>query len=151
MDENEYINLEELLNEKKKLYQIQINNEECIIKNVGYGKEAPEMIIIENIGEKNNLSIYNCIISEDEINLVNKNEENKEIIYPVIKMTEKEGDIINQYYISIRIENGVELDKIIKKFDILYIQNKKEYITIKIIEKNINSENIIEKLIENYK
>jgi len=145
--EDEYINLEELIQEKKKLYQIQLNDNKLIIKNIGYGIEAPEMIIQENIGKNRNLSIYNCILSEDELlNLCNKNS-----YLPVIKLVEKKEENVNIYFISVRMEK-IELDKKTELFEIYYIlhEGDKKTIKYKKLDKNINSKNMIEILLENY-
>jgi hypothetical protein len=145
--EDEYINLEDLIEEKKKLYQIQLNDNKLIIKNVGYGMEAPEMIIQENIGKNKDLSIYNCILTENELlNLCNKNS-----YLPVIKLLEKKGENENIYFISVKIEK-IELDKNTELFETYYIlhEGDKKTIKYKKLDKNINSKNIIEILLEHY-
>ena len=118
MDDEEYVNLEELIEEKQKLYQIQLNNDKLIIKNIGYGIAAPEVIIEENVGIDNNLSIYNCILSQAEIDSYSK--ENS--YYPIIKLDEKKSeDIINTYLLSIKLNKEIELDKEIEEFEIFLI------------------------------
>ena len=144
----EYINLEELIEEKQKLYQIQLNNEILIIKNIGYGIVAPEVIIEENVGIDNNLSIYNCILSQAEIDSYSK--ENS--YYPIIKLDEKKSeDIINTYILSIKLSKEIELDKELEEFEIflILIDGETGSIGYKILEKNITSKNIVEIVIKN--
>jgi len=145
---NEYINLEELIEEKQKLYQIQLNNNTLVIKNIGYGIAAPEVIIEENVGIDNNLSIYNCILSQGEID--NYSKENS--YYPIIKLEEKKSeDIINTYILSMKLNKEIELDKEIEEFGIflILIDGETGSIGYKILEKNITPNNILEAVIKN--
>ncbi len=145
---DEYINLEELIEEKQKLYQIQLNNNTLIIKNIGYGIVAPEVIIEENVGIDNNLSIYNCILSQGEIDSYSK--ENS--YYPIIKLDEKKSeDIINTYILSIKLTKEMELDKEVEEFEIflILIDGETGSIGYKILEKNITPNNILEVVIKN--
>ena len=160
MDDEEYINLEDLVVKKKKLYQIQLNNDIVIIKNIGYGLEAPEMIIEENVGINNNLNIYNCILTEEELEDINE-VTNDNLFYPIIKLTEKiqinDKSVNNIYLLSIKLKNvddnisKIELEKEIRMFEIYLILREGEngLIKYKELEKNINSKNIIEVLIKN--
>jgi hypothetical protein len=146
--DDEYINLEELIEEKQKLYQIQLNNNTLIIKNIGYGIAAPEVIIEENVGIDNNLSIYNCILSQGEIDSHSKGNS----YYPIIKLEEKKSEeIINTYILSMKLNKEIELDKEIEEFEIflILIDGETGSIGYKILEKNITSKNIIEVLIKN--
>jgi hypothetical protein len=161
MDDEEYINLEDLVVKKKKLYQIQLNNDVVIIKNIGYGLEAPEMIIEENVGINNNLNIYNCILTEEELEDINE-VTNDNLFYPIIKLTEKiqidDNSINNIYLLSIKLKNvdnninKIELEKEITMFEIYLILREGEsgLIKYKELQKNINSKNIIEVLIKNF-
>jgi hypothetical protein len=146
--DDEYINLEELIEEKQKLYQIQLNNNILVIKNIGYGIAAPEVIIEENVGINNNLNIYNCILSQGEIDSYSK--ENS--YYPIIKLEEKKSEeIINTYILSMKLNKEIELDKEIDEFEIflILIDGETGSIGYKILEKNITSNNIIEVVIKN--
>ena len=161
MDDEEYINLEDLIVKKKKLYQIQLNNDIVIIKNIGYGLEAPEMIIEENVGINNNLNIYNCILTEEELEDINEVTSDN-LFYPIIKLTEKiqvdDKSVNNIYLLSIKLKNvddninKIELEKEITMFEIYLILREGEsgLIKYKKLEKNINSKNIIEILIKNF-
>jgi hypothetical protein len=164
MDDEEYINLEDLVVKKKKLYQIQLNNDVVIIKNIGYGLEAPEMIIEENVGINNNLNIYNCILTEEELEDIKDINEitSDNLFYPIIKLTEKihidDNSINNIYILSIKLKNEddninkIELEREITMFEIYLILREGEsgLIKYKKLEKNINSKNIIEVLIKNF-
>lgn len=157
--EEEYINIEDLINNKEKLYQIQIqetneNEEQIIIKNVGYGSEVPEMIILEDFGKEKNLSIYNCILSERELQELNELA-NKDYFYPVIQLIEK--DSINnrneQYFIGIKLLESIKYDEKISSYEKYFIYNNyenKDLLNYKKITTNINSSNIIEIIIDEY-
>jgi len=139
MDE-EFINLEDLINEqsKVKLYQIQINNNFFIFKNIGETSEkAPEVIIKENFGINNKYSMFAIIYEENELL-----EYNNKII-PLIRITDK----INNYSICIKY-NVDNIHNTYDLFDLYFVYNINNQIMHKIIEKNINADNILEKLFE---
>ncbi len=84
---DEYINLEEIIKnnepEKKNIYQIQINPDSIIIRLVGRELFVPDVIIQENFGPKNSLSLYSCLYEEDDFNI--NIDENKNYFFPLIK------------------------------------------------------------------
>ena len=151
-DTDDYINIEELIENKHQLYQIQLNNNELIIKNIGIGSSSPDLIIKENFGKNNNLSIYNCIITENEFNFESFKLEN-ELFYPIIKLIEiKEITEISTYCLAIKLFSKIKYDTKITTFDnyFVYSNNNNKLLKYIKLEKNINSTNIIEILMNNY-
>jgi hypothetical protein len=139
MDE-EFIDLDKLIIEqsKIKLYQIQITNSTFIFKHIGETSEkAPEVIIKENFGIDNKYSMFTIIYEENELI-----EYNNKII-PIIRITDNK----NNYSICIRynINNIININNI---FDLYFVYNINNEIMYKLLDKNINSDNIIEKLFE---
>jgi hypothetical protein len=141
--EEEFIDLDNLINLIKeqseiKLYQIQITNNTFIFKHIGETNEkAPEVIIKENFGIDNKYSMFTMIYEENELK-----EYNKKII-PLIRITNN----INNYSICIKynVDNIYNTNDV---FDLYFVYNINNQIMHKILEKNINSDNIIEKLFE---
>jgi hypothetical protein len=143
--ENDYINIEDCISSfQEKIYQIQINNDELAIKNIGYGSTPPDIIIEENFGPKNNMSLYSCVYSEEEL----LNYDNEKLL-PIIKLHIKNDDDIQITSIVVKI-NNLEYNIKINDFSlhfIKHIQNQNNFISV-VIDKNINSLNIVEKIIE---
>jgi hypothetical protein len=138
-----YININNLINQTNKIYQIQLNNNFCIIKNIGKAESPPDIIIKENFGNNNNLSLYSCVYNNNEII-------NNKIMYPIIKLINKEKD--NEYTSSIGIKfiEKIDLEKNLKDFELYFVKNleKSEFIINLKINEEINKDNIIEKIIE---
>ena len=147
-EEETYINIDNLVEIKKKLFQIQIENENILIKTIGYVNEIPDLIILENFGLNNNLSIYNCILSEEEL----LNYKNYDLFFPLIKLVEKKNDTIeNIYSIGVKFYSDLNFDIMISKYNLFFLtKNINNFVTFKEIPKKINKNNIIEKLIDFY-
>lgn len=137
-DDEKYINLEDLIDKNKYIYyQLLLNNDTLMIKKVGSGEKMGDVIIKENFGNNNNYTIYSCIYEKNEFDII----KNKYI--PLLKIT----DNIRVYSIAVIInENVIEENVLLKNFEVVLIHGYKVFKTIK-LEKNINSKNIIEKLI----
>jgi hypothetical protein len=140
--EEEFIDLDNLIKEQKKikLYQIQITNKTFIFKHIGETSDgAPEVIIKENFGIDNKYNMFTMIYEENELIEYN----NK--IVPLIRITDNK----NYYSICVKynIDNTINtnINNIFELYFVYSINNKIKYI---LIEKNINSNNIIEKLFE---
>lgn len=140
--EEEFIDLDNLIKEQKKirLYQIQITNKTFIFKQIGETSDrAPEVIIKENFGIDNKYNMFTMIYEENELIEYN----NK--IVPLIRITDNK----NYYSICVKYNIDITINTIINNIFELYfvysINNEIKYI---LIEKNINSDNIIEKLFE---
>jgi hypothetical protein len=145
----EFINLDDLINkieEKKKIFQIQVSNNNFIFKYIGNISldSPPDMIIKENFGINNSFNMYSILYEENE--LINYN--NK--IIPLIKITNK----IDNYSICIKYNipnlNNIifNVDNLYFDFDLFFIYNLNNNIFNDSIDKNINSDNILEKLFE---
>jgi len=86
----EFINLDDYINDtttQKKLYQIQLLNNNYIIKHVGNSNtNPPDMIIKENFGVDNSFNIYSSLYLEDELL------DYKDKIIPLIKITNSKSN-----------------------------------------------------------
>ncbi len=152
-DSEEYVDLEEMIKErepdKKNIYQIQISEESMKIRLVGRESFVPDVIIKENFGPNDSLSLYSCLYDENDFKI--NIDENKNYFFPLIKLIEKKEDIIVIYSFTVKFTELIyDLD--IKDYELYIVSNKYEddFINVKSIEKNINPNNIIEKIIEYY-
>ena len=142
--EEEFIDLDNLIEEQKKikLYQIQITNKTFIFKHIGETSEgAPEVIIKENFGIDNKYNMFTMIYEENELIEYN----NK--IVPLIRIT----DNINYYSICIKynIDNNFIDNYFVNNiFELYFVYNINNEIKYILIEKNINADNIVEKIFE---
>ena len=134
------INLDELLSNCKRVFQIQLNNTDVIIKNIGTMNNCSDILIKDNLGKNNNLNLYNCIYTQDE--LLNYNR-----IYPLIKLIKN-----NIFFSGI----GIKFEKLdikivntdFKLYFMFYDENNDKILYTELI-KNINKINIIQILFEN--
>lgn len=141
----EFINLDDYINDtvdKKKLYQIQLLNNNFIVKHIGNSNtNPPDMIIKENFGVDNSFNIYSSLYLEDE--LLNY----KDKIIPLIKITNNK--LNNKYSLCIKYKDYVNENNTYELFFVYNINDKVIYELIKEEDKkNINPDNIIEKLFE---
>ena len=71
-DSDKYVDLEEIIKEQDKdknnIYQIQLSSDEMMIKLVGKEFYVPDVIIMENFGPDNKLSLYSCLYEENDFN-----------------------------------------------------------------------------------
>lgn len=148
-DTNEtFINIEEIYkNNNKPLYQIQLNNEELTIKHIGYASSVPEIIIKENFGKNNNLNLFNCLYTIEELDFL-KIQPLNNIFLPILKLTINNNK--NIITLSVKINNFTEYNEPNNNFTI-YLTSliNENYIQNIELEKNINSSNIIEIMIKN--
>ncbi len=157
-DSDEYVDLEEIIKEKDKdknnIYQIQIFDNELMIKLVGKEFYVPDVIIQENFGPDNKLSLYSCLYDENDFEL-GREDENKdpveEFFHPLIKLVERESNAFSIYSFAVKFKNLI-LNEKFSDFELYMVHNKKDndFVYTQLIEKNINSENIIEKILEYY-
>jgi hypothetical protein len=148
----EFINLDDYINDntdKKKLYQIQLLNNNFIFKHVGNSNtNPPDMIIKENFGVDNSYNIYSSLYLEDE--LLNY----KDKIIPLIKITNNKQN--DKYSLCIEYKNIIDKNIFENNKDINYnlffVYNTVDKVICEPInddeKKNINPDNIIEKLFE---
>ena len=158
----EYVDVDEIFNYQnnqnnqnkiKNIYQFQISNTKLFIKHISQNYILPDIIIRENFGPESKYNLYSCVYSEDElINLSSNND----IFYPLIKFVEKDSNqnIFKTWSIAVKFNNQIELisslDKEINLFDLYIVSNTKNNpkIFYQIIKKDIDQNNIIEKLID---
>lgn len=155
---DEYIDLEDIIKEQDKdknnIYQIQIDNNEMIIKLVGKEFYVPDVIIMENFGPDDKLSLYSCLYEESDFNLNTESglQESKDFFHPLIKLVERGSE--NSFTIYSIVVKFKELifDTKVSDFELFVVFNKYEddFIYTNPIEKNIDPKNIIEKILEYY-
>ena len=123
MNEDEFINIDNLIS-KKNIYQIQIKNNNILIKKIGEVTNIPEIIIKENFGVNNSLNLYSCVYTTEEFS------NNNQLYYPLIKLT---CNNTNDNYISSiaikfntsLIDNGnLKIDEMIEDYEIFFIKKK---------------------------
>jgi hypothetical protein len=73
-----------------------------------------------------------------------KTTNNKDNFLPIIKLIEKGETENNIYSICVKLNTDIKFNEIITEFDIYLTFITKNYVNNILIEKNINSENIIE-------
>ena len=152
IEEETFIDIEEIIekNNKKNIYQFQLNKEECIIKLIGECCEIPEIIIKENFGIDNKFSIYSYIYNLEEIIYSNLNN-----YVPIIRLINNNTKEVYSICIKYQLEENLSQKLICKTFDLYFIiiikkDTDNELIKMnKKIDKNINSNNIVEILFEN--
>jgi hypothetical protein len=147
----EFINLDDYINDnitKKKLYQIQLLNDNFIFKHIGNSNtNPPDMIIKENFGINNSFSIYSSLYLENELL------DYKDKIIPLIKIINNK---LNQKYSLCIKYTEIYKNNLINyknnNYDLFFVYNVEDKIIYEYIhqneKKNINPDNIIEKLFE---
>jgi hypothetical protein len=150
-EDDTYIDINEILKSQlKNIYQIQINNESIIIKHIGVGSHVPDMIIKEAFGKNNNLNLYNCVYMESEIEFL-KSELSNDKFLPIVKLVEKSDSETKIYSISIKVNELIEFNKPYTNFNVYLTYTSSTYVEslYKLdLDKDINSSNIIEKMLE---
>jgi hypothetical protein len=154
IEEETFIDIEEIIEKdnKKNVYQFQLNKEECIIKLIGECCEIPEIIIKENFGIDNKFSIYSYIYNLEEIIHLNLNN-----YVPIIRLINNKTKEVYSICIKYQLEDNFSKELICKNFDLYFIiiikkDNDTDNEMIKMnkkIDKNIDPNNIIEILFEN--
>jgi len=151
-DSDEYIDLSSQMESSiNDIYQFAINDENLQLVHIGKFTKVPDIIIKENFGQNSNMSLYSCIYSFNEI-ISNSN--SSELFFPLVKLVVKNQSNIVITCVAIKLNDlltQIDSSKInINKWNLYWIENKSdsEHIKMCLIDKNINSSNIIEKLIE---
>jgi hypothetical protein len=156
-DSDKYVDLEEIIKEQDKdknnIYQIQLSNDEMMIKLVGKEFYVPDVIIMENFGPDNKLSLYSCLYEENDFNLKTESglNDTKDFLHPLLKLIERNNDTYTIFSIVVKFKE-LAFNIKITDFELFIIFNKNEddCIYTYAIEKNIDSKNIIEKILEYY-
>lgn len=143
--EENFINLDNLI-EEYDMYQIQINNEELIIRKIGKSKQSNDIIIYKN---DKGLTLYSIVYSSEELKY------NKDLgnIFNLMKIHEKVNKKDILFNIGVIINEEIKINKVIKDFKVFFLSNevkkngKKYY---KEFNKIVNKENIVETMICQY-
>lgn len=141
-NEENFIDLNNLIKEHY-LYQIQINNEELIIKKIGKSKQSDDIIIYKN---DKGFTLYSIVYSSEEL----KYNEDLGNIFNLMKIHEKVNNKDILFNIGIKINEEVKINKVIKDFKVFFLSNeinkngKKYY---KEFNKTVNKDNIVETMI----
>ena len=147
-DSDDFINLEDLMDKKvENIYQLQINNQIIRIKHIGTGSQPPDMIIKENFGIQNKMSLYSCLYSEYDLHIANTSD--SDLFIPIIKLINKLDMEI--YSISVNIKNfDISMNET-TQFDIFftYGHETNPQFNFKKLDKIINPSNIVEIILEN--
>jgi hypothetical protein len=144
-DSDEYIDLSSNIETKSEdIYQFVIDDDKLKLTHIGKFTKAPDIIIKEKFGPDSNMNLYSCVYTYDE--LINKSDE---LFFPLVKLVVKNKSNIIITCIVIKLKKLVMIENFIDEWELYWIENKFDLEHIKIckIEKNINSTNIIEKLI----
>ena len=142
INSNVEINLEDI-------YQFIINNEKLELNHIGKFSKAPDIIIKENFGKDSNMNLYSCVYTYNELML-----ESNQLYFPLVKLIIKNKLNVITTSIIIKLNKNIIINNlinnIIDEWELYWLENKSDLENIKIykIEKNINSTNIIEKIIE---
>jgi len=148
---DDFINVEDLIEKSvENIYQLQIKNHILEIKHIGTGSSPPDMIIKENFGLDNKMSLYSCLYSENDLfQLHNSKTKNNDIYIPIIKLINNLDMEI--YSISVNIHQFDTTIQQTDNFDIFftYAQISNPQFNSKKLDKNINPSNIVEVIIEN--
>ena len=160
-DSDEYIDISSKIQDNTEhIFQFQLDNEKLFLKYIGKSSTIPDIIIKENFGQESNMSLYNCIYSYNELeSRKNKNDDinnsDLELFFPIIRLVIIENDNkINNIVssIAVKINQKIVYDEEINIWELYWIEYIKtnNYIRTEKIKKDINSLNILEKLIELY-
>jgi hypothetical protein len=154
-DSDEYIDLSTNLQDtSENIYQFTISDEQLILKNIGKFSIVPEIIIMENFGPDSNLSLYNCVYIQDELD---EHSDNTEMIFPLIKLVKTnkipeqnpEQILDDVAFIGIKLDKFTKSDTQIENWSLYWIGNTHncEHVKLLKLDKNINSSNMVEKII----
>jgi hypothetical protein len=152
-ENSQYIDLTDYTTtQTKNIYQFHINEDKLILKYIGKSSYAPDMIIKENFGPEFNLNLYNCVFTNDELESVESVESNN-IFFPLIKLVNinKKNHSYNKITsFAVKINQKLEYDNEINQWELYFVEDDNLELNILTcpIEKNINSTNIVEKIIE---
>ena len=173
-DSDEYIDLSSQISDNTShIFQFHLANDKLKLKYIGKSTYAPDIIIKENFGSESNMSLYSCVYTHEEIESYNI-EENKvnidnidnidKLFFPLIKLIvyTRDDKILDETNpgksninikissIAVKINKSIKYDTELIDWDLYWVENiqSDEYIKMLQIDKTINAENILEKLIE---
>jgi hypothetical protein len=144
-DSDEYVDLSSNIESKSEdIYQFLVVENKLELKHIGKFTKAPDIIIKENFGPNSNMNLFSCVYTFSEITT-----KSDELFFPLVKLVVKNEINIIITCIAIKLIKPVMIENSINEWDLYWLENKSDTEHIKMckIEKNINSTNIIEKLI----
>ncbi|AYV79965.1 MAG: hypothetical protein Gaeavirus3_19 [Gaeavirus sp.] len=144
------------------IYQFQMNCLDLVVRHIGVGSDVPDVIIQENFGLGGQCSMYNCVYKLTELDsMIDK-------FFPIIKLVHVDKELKTVYCIGVKINIHIGFNENISDFNVYFMYSvlasskrnehddgaedeefhdvQFEYIDL---DKNINRDNIIEKLLEN--
>ena len=134
--DDDYINLDNYINHIE-YFQFDLNNKNLKLNLVGKGEDIGDIIIKENFGKNNDYTISSCIYKYDEITNI------KDKFIPLIKLYNEK----NTYGIGIISYENIPINNTTNNFDVFFIYKTNKFHKLK-LDKDINKNNIIEKLID---
>jgi len=165
---SDYMDLREQIDsESKNIYQFHIENNKLELKHIGKSSHVPEIIIKENFGPESNLSLYNCVFAQEElesygqdnlffpliklinINLnPNPNTTNPNINSDQTKLNQEPQTIITS--LAVKINQDLKYNEEIIDWELYFVENNNSDNFIKTckLDKDINHLNIVEKIIQ---
>lgn len=154
---SDYVDLSKFADESSKnIYQFHIDNNKLELKLIGKSSHVPDMIIKENFGPESNLSLYNCVFAQDEL----ESYELDNLFFPLIKLINvnannyqiKQDKEFNTVITSLAVKINQELKygEEILEWDLYFVENDNsdDFIKTCKLDKDINHRNIIEKIIQ---
>ena len=149
-DWDEYVDLSlKFQSESEDVYQFTLNNEKLELKNVGKFTKTPDIIIKEKFGPESNMNLYSCVYAQHELMI-----ETDELFFPLVKLVIESKTNVIITCIAIKLNQPLQINNgnnnEINIWELYWLENKSdsEHIKTLKIEKNIDSTNIIEKLID---
>lgn len=148
----EFINIDDYLKEHV-IFQVQLENENVFIKKIGKSKTSDYIEIFKNMGLDKNISLYSVVYTKDEL----KECMNTGGMFDLLKLYEIDDNNYMTTNLCVLIRENIfekELDNYVtNNFDIYLISelknNEHKFVT-EIKEKNLNKNNMIEKILQTH-
>lgn len=142
--DDEYISLDDISGETHDFFQIQLNKTKIKIVQIGHCSQIPDIIIEKDFGKNKAFTLYNIVYSREEL------DESKNYI-PLVKLKQKFTSVCMNYCIAIKLNGKIDN---FTDFDVYFLRalagvDDETKFFVKKIEKDIDQENMVEKLLEN--
>lgn len=146
-DSDEYIDLSNYVeNDLKHMFQFHLMDEKLSIKHIGKSSDTPDIIIMENFGPESNMSLYNCVYSHDELEIIKTDlSKDNDII-----LTNEDKHIEKEDRFGDRLEDGLSHLKLFFPIVKLIIKPNQETNVISCIAIKLNQEIVYEKEIKEW-
>lgn len=141
-DSDEYIDLSNYVeNDLKHMFQFHLMDEKLSIKHIGKSSDTPDIIIMENFGPESNMSLYNCVYSHDELEIIKTDlSKDNDII-----LTNEDKHIEKEDRFGDRLEDELSHLKLFFPIVKLIIKPNQETNVISCIAIKLNQEIVYEK------